>query len=110
MTDRMDRRKFVFVAAAGCAWPRLVLPQAKVWRIGYLSMASPDADRHWVAAFREGMKERGYVEGKNLVLEQRHAYNQAARVPDLAAGLVRGKVAVMVVYGSAAIAAVKKAA
>ena len=106
----MDRRKFAFVAAAGLAWPRLVLAQAKVWRVGYLSMASPDADRHWVAAFREGLKERGYVEGKNLVLEQRHAYNQAARVPDLAAGLVRGKVAVIVVYGSPAIAALRKSA
>ena len=106
----MNRRNFVLAAAVGCAWPRLMLGQTKVHRVGYLSMASPDADRHWVAAFREGLKERGYVEGKNLVLEQRHAYNQAARVPDLAAGLVRGKVAVMVVYGSAAIAAVKKTA
>jgi ABC-type uncharacterized transport system substrate-binding protein len=105
----MNRRDFV-LAAACCTWPRLVLAQAKVHRVGYLSMASPDADRHWVAAFREGLKERGYVEGKNLVLEQRHAYNQAARVPDLAAGLARAKVAVMVVYGSAAIAAVRKSA
>jgi ABC-type uncharacterized transport system substrate-binding protein len=104
----MDRRKFAFVAAATCVWPRLAWAQAKVHRIGYLSMASPDADRHWVAAFREGMKERGYVEGKNLVLEQRHAYNQTARVADLAAGLIRAKVAVMVVYGSPAIAVVKK--
>ena len=106
----MDRRKFAFVVAAGCVWPRLLLAQARVWRVGYLSMASPDADRHWVTAFREGMKERGYMEGKNLVLEQRHAYNQAARVPDLAAGLMRAKVAVMVVYGSAAVAAVRKSA
>lgn len=110
MTDRMDRRKFAFVAAATCLWPRLALAQAKVHRVGYLSMASPDADRHWVAAFREGMKERGYVEGKNLVLEQRHAYNQTARVQDLAAGLIRAKVAIMVVYGTPAIAAVKKSA
>jgi putative ABC transport system substrate-binding protein len=108
----MHRRKFVLIGAAGFAWPRLVSAQAtsKVWRIGYLSMASPDADRHWVAAFREGLKERGYVEGKNLVLEQRHAYNQAARAADLAAALVRAKVAVMVVYGSPAIAALKKSA
>jgi putative ABC transport system substrate-binding protein len=108
----MHRRKFVFATAVGFVWPSLVLAQAgsKVARVGYLSMASPDADRHWVAAFREGLKERGYVEGKNLVLEQRHAYNQAARASDLAAGLVRSKVAVMVVYGSPAIAALKKSA
>lgn len=41
----MHRRKFVLTAAAGFAWPRLLLAQAKVWRIGYLSMTSPDADR-----------------------------------------------------------------
>jgi len=106
----MDRRKFAFVVAACCAWPPLVLAQTKVWRVGYLSMASPDADRNWLAAFREGLRERGYIEGRNLVLEQRHAYNQAARVPDLAAGLLRAKVAVLVVYGLPAIAPLKKSA
>jgi putative tryptophan/tyrosine transport system substrate-binding protein len=106
----MHRRTFVIGGLAGVAWPGIALAQTKLWRVGYLSMASPDADRHWVAAFREGLKERGYVEGKNLVLDQRHAYNQPARVPDLAAGLVRAKVAVMVVYGSAAVAAVRKSA
>ncbi|MGH8631931.1 MAG: ABC transporter substrate binding protein [Burkholderiales bacterium] len=106
----MERRRFALVTLAALASPRVVLAQSakKVWRVGYLSMSSPDADRHWVAAFRQGLRDLGYVEGKDLILEQRHAFNQVANVPDLAASLLRREVAVLVVYGSPAIAAVKK--
>jgi putative ABC transport system substrate-binding protein len=105
----MKRRRFVVATPAALVWPGIVLaqPAKRVWRIGYLSMASPDADRHWVDAFRKGLRDLGYVEGQNLVLEQRHAFNRAAAVPDLAAELLRRDVGVMVVYGSLAIEAVK---
>ncbi len=108
----MDRRAFVLAALAGVASPRAALAQGakKVWRVGYLSMASPEADRQWVAALREGLRELGYVEGQNTVLELRHASSQAAKMPGLAADLVRRDVAVIVAYGSAAIDATKKAA
>ncbi len=106
----MKRRNFTWAALAACFSPRVAVAQAarKVWRVGYLSMASPDADRQWVAAFRQGLKDLGYAEGKDLILEQRHAFNQAARVPDLAASLARRQVDVVVVYGSPAIAALQQ--
>jgi putative ABC transport system substrate-binding protein len=109
MRARCARRKFALLALATLATPQIVLAQTKkVWRVGYLSMATPEADRHWVAAFRQGLRELGYVEGKNLVLEQRHAFNQAAKVPELADDLIRAEVAVMVVYGTPAIGVLKK--
>jgi putative ABC transport system substrate-binding protein len=107
----MQRRRFVLVTAAGLLAPRTALsqPAKKVWRVGYLSMASPEADRHWVAALRQGLRDLGYVEGQNLILEQRHAANDVAKVPELAADLMRRDVAVMLVYGSPALSALKKA-
>ena len=107
----MDRRRFVLVTLAALVAPRLVLAQTakKIWRVGYLSMASPESDRHWVAALRQGLKDHGYVEGQNLILELRHASNRADKVPGLAAELARRGVAVMLVYGGPAIAEAKKA-
>jgi putative ABC transport system substrate-binding protein len=106
----MNRREFAAVLVGALASPHLVLAQSakKVWRVGYLSMVSPDADRHWVAAFRQGLRDLGYLDGQNMILEQRHAYNQAAKAPDLVADLVRRDVAVIVIYGASAVAAVKK--
>jgi ABC-type uncharacterized transport system substrate-binding protein len=105
----MDRREFALATLAVLTSPRVVLAQStkKVWRVGYLSMASPDADRHWVAAFRQRLRELGYIEGQNLVIEQRHTSNDAAKVPEFAADLLRSDVVVMVVYGTPAIQAMK---
>lgn len=80
----------------------------KLARIGYLSMASPERDRNWVAALREGLRDLGYVEGQNLVLEQRHAQNDVAKALELAADLVRRDVAVMLVYASPTVPTLKK--
>jgi putative ABC transport system substrate-binding protein len=105
----MRRRRFAVLALSALAAPRLAFGQSKkVWRVGYLSLAPPQGDRHWVAAFRQAMKDLGYVEGQNLVLEQRHAFNQVDKVPGLADELLRSRVDVVLVYGSPAIAAVKK--
>jgi putative ABC transport system substrate-binding protein len=79
-------------------------------RIGYLSLASTDVDKDWVAAFREGLRELGYVEGKGIVIEQRHAAGRPERLPGLAAELARLNVDVVVVYGGArAVQAVQRA-
>ena len=79
-----------------------------VARVGYISLSNPDADRHWVSAFREGLRELGYVEGRNVVLELRYAHNDTSKVADLAAGLVKTRPDVIMVYGSPAIAVLKQ--
>ena len=105
----MDRRGFVIGTLAMLGARTAHAQQTKVARIGYLSMAEPSTDRLWVAALREGLRELGYIEGQNLLFEQRHASQRPERVPELAGELVRRNVDVLVVYGSPAVAAVKKA-
>ena len=104
------RRAFILAALAGTAAPRAVLAQGakKVWRVGYLSMASPERDRHWVAALQEGLRDLGYIEGRNLILEQRHAANDVAKALELAADLMQRDVAVMLVYASPTMPTLKK--
>jgi ABC-type uncharacterized transport system substrate-binding protein len=82
---------------------------AKVWRIGYLSVASAESDQIFFAAFLQGLREHGYVEGKNAVIEVRHAAQRMERLPRLAAELVSVNIDVAVVYGGSAIAALREA-
>jgi len=81
----------------------------KMARIGYLSQTSAENDKNYVAAFQQGLKELGYLEGRTIVIEQRYAAGRAERLPELAAELVRLNVDVFVVFGVAAVHAVKKA-
>ncbi len=84
--------------------------QAKnIPRVGYLSGASAERAKSWLAAFQQGLQELGYWEGKNIVIEQRYAVGQFARLPELAAELVRLKVDVLVVADAPAAHAAKKA-
>jgi putative ABC transport system substrate-binding protein len=69
--------------------------------VGFLNVASPGALRQQIAAFREGLKESGYVEGQNVAVEYRWAEGQYERLPELAADLVRQQVSVIVVGGGA---------
>ena len=68
---------------------------AKVARIGYLA-AALTTNPHFPEGFRQGLRELGYVEGRNMVIEYRSADGQLERLPDLAAELVRLKVDVLV--------------
>ena len=105
----MHRRRFTLALLASAA-PLSLAQTGRTWRVGYLSMASEHADRHWVQALREGLRELGYVEGRNLVFEQRHAGNDRSKALALADELMKRDVAVLVVYGSPAIAYLKKQA
>ena len=80
----------------------------KVYRIGRLSSWSPSPDPN-VEAFRQHLRDLGYVEGHNLVLELRYAAGRAERLPDLAAELVQLQVEVIMAEGAAAIRAAQHA-
>jgi len=80
----------------------------KVARIGFLSASSLSVISARVEAFRQGLRELGYVEGKNIVIEWRWAEGKFDRLPDLAAELVRFKVEVIVTGGSTSTRAAKE--
>jgi putative ABC transport system substrate-binding protein len=83
-------------------------PATKVYRIGRLSGWSPSPDPN-VEVFRQHLRDLGYVEGHNLVLELRYAEGRTERLPDLAAELVQLKVDVIMAEGAAAIRAAQQA-
>jgi putative tryptophan/tyrosine transport system substrate-binding protein len=81
----------------------------KIPRIGYLSATSPSANLARIEAFRQGLRELGYVEGKNIVIEWRYAEGKLDHVRELAAELVRLKVDVIVTAGPASTRPAKEA-
>ncbi len=80
-----------------------------IHRIGYLGPASASSVSHLVEALRQGLRDLGWVEGQNLVIEYRFAAGRSERLPDLAAELVRLKADVIVAGGNPAVLAAKKA-
>lgn len=76
--------------------PAAAPPPTKMVRIGVLSPGFPFVPADTFGAFRQGLRDLGYVEGRNLTIEWRFAKGQAERLPDLAADLVRANVDVIV--------------
>jgi len=110
----MQRRSFLALlggAAAAGAWPqRLSAQQAgKVWRVGVLETISPAMNAANFDALRKGLRDLGYVEGQNLVIEYRSVDGHDERFPELAAELLRLKVDVIVTRGTPAVQAAKNA-
>jgi putative tryptophan/tyrosine transport system substrate-binding protein len=105
--------KIIWLALSALLFALSVKVQAqqagKVARIGYLSAASAEADKNRFAHFQRGMQELRYIEGKNIIIEQRYAAGKFEKIPELPAELIRLKVDVLVVYGDAAILAAKNA-
>jgi putative ABC transport system substrate-binding protein len=78
--------------------------------IGFLDTSSPEMNREFVAGFRQGLKEAGYIEGENVAIEYRWAENETGRLPELAAEFVRRRVTVIAAFGGNLSALAVKAA
>jgi len=102
----MRRREFIAGISSAAAWPVAARAQQSVMPVvGFLSGQSADTSAFLVDAFRQGMKETGYVEGSNVAIEFRWAENQIDRLPTLAADLVSRKAAVIAATGGGGTAA-----
>src|SRR5262245_30433751 len=95
--DQLKRREFIRLFGGAAAWPLAARAQQPAMPVvGLLRSTTAAPFTRLVAELRRGLGEEGFTEGRNIAIEQRWADNQPDRLPDLAADLVRRKVAVIV--------------
>ena len=107
----MRRREFILLtgSAALCSFSAHAQQAGKVPRIGYLGVTSPSDRPPLLDTFRQGLRELGWIEGQNIVIDYRFAEGRLDRLPDLAAELVRLKVDIIVSAGTQGVTAAKNA-
>ena len=106
----MRRRAFITLLGGAAAWPLAARAQpANVARIGFLGLVSSSSHASRIAAFRSGLRDLGWIEGRNLVIEFRWAEGNYDRLPVLAEELLRLNVDVLVTHGAAGALVAKKA-
>ena len=111
MASFIGRREFIVTLSGTAAWPLAArAQQVGLPVVGLLHASLPDNVIHLVAAFHKGLSETGFVEGRNVAIEFRWAHDDPKRYPELAADLVRRRVAVMVTPVGTATALAAKAA
>jgi putative ABC transport system substrate-binding protein len=111
MAIYIRRREFLSTLfGVAVAWPLAARAQQAMPMIGFLSARSPQDTTHLVEAFRQGLREAGFVEGRNVMIEYRWALGQHDRLPELAAELVRKPLAVLVSTGGEVAALAAQAA
>jgi putative tryptophan/tyrosine transport system substrate-binding protein len=106
----MRRRELVLLIGGGATWPFIArAQQAAMPVIGLLGSATAKGWTRYVSAFQQGLRDRGYVEGRNVVIEARWADAQYDRLPAMAAELVQRQVTLMVAFSTPAARAAKAA-
>ena len=106
----MRRRDFIrLLGGAAVGWPLAAHARPKIPRIGFMGNSTAALEANLVDAFREGLRELGYEEGRNIVIEYRWADGNYDRFPALVAELIAAKVDAIVTAGTPAALAVKKA-
>jgi ABC-type uncharacterized transport system substrate-binding protein len=105
----MQRREFITIIGSAAAWPLAAQaqPQPAMPIVGFLGPGSPESDAYRVTAFKQGLKEAGFVDGQNLLIEYRWAQSRYEALQKLAAELIQAKVVVIATSGTPAALAAK---